>query len=179
MIDFVSKHKWAFIALLSLMILYMLEPSKGVQATQSTLNNFKSVGMILPPIFVLIGLLDTWVPREVMVKFMGNRSGFVGGMIAVLLGAMGAGPLYVAFPIAAILIKKGARLAYVFLFLSAWVSVKLPIFMYEWASFGGRFTLLHVVSSLFIYSIGSFMMERFLSLETKSMIEERAEALSA
>lgn len=175
----IKKYKWTLLMVSLLAALFTFDTSKGIQATQITLNNFKSVGMILPPIFILIGLLDTWVPKEVMVKFMGNKSGVIGAVIALLLGAVGAGPLYVAFPIAAILIKKGARLAYVFLFLSAWVSIKLPIFMYEWTSFGGKFTLLHVFSSLTVYLIGSFLMEKLLSSKTILEIEERAVELSA
>ncbi len=160
-----------------LLALSVFNPAQGKQATLYTLSNFKSVGMVLPPIFILIGLLDVWVPKETMVKFMGQRSGFVGGLIAVFIGAVGAGPLYVAFPIAALLIKKGARLAYVFLFLGAWTSVKLPIFMFEWASFGATFTLIHVVSSMTVYTLGAFFMEAFLSRETKDMIVERSQAM--
>ncbi len=179
MIDKLLKNKWLILMLVLLGVLYVIDVDKGIKASYLTLNNLKSVALILPPIFILIGLLDTWVPRETMVKYMGNKSGVIGGLIALSLGALGAGPLYVAFPVAAVLINKGARLAYVFLFLSAWVSIKLPIFMYEWTSFGGRFTMLHVISSLIVYIIGSFVMEKLLSLDTKMLIEQRSKELSA
>lgn len=179
MMKFLKENKWLIGVVIALIAIYMVDYSKGVKATKITLNNFKNVGLMLPPIFILIGLLDTWVPKEMMVKFMGKKSGVLGAFLALTLGAVGAGPLYVAFPIAAILIKKGARYAYVFLFLSAWVSIKLPIFMYEWTSFGAKFTLIHVASSLTVYIIGSFLMERLLSSDTKEMMEERAETLSA
>ncbi|MBN2794265.1 MAG: permease [Clostridia bacterium] len=171
---FYSNNKLLIIALVLLLGLFLFDSNKGIEATKSAVYNFKSVGMILPPIFILIGLLDVWVPKEVMVKFMGHGSGLKGGAIAVFLGAVGAGPLVVSFPIAALLIKKGARLAYVFLFLGAWTSVKLPIFMFELANFGYKFTTLHVISSMTIYYIGAIILEKTMSPKAKAIMEEKA-----
>jgi len=158
-----------------LIILYLVDFEAGNKASVSALINLKTVGMVLPPIFILIGLMDVWVPKTTMVKYMGRGSGIKGGFIAVFLGTVGAGPLVVAFPIAALLIRKGAKLAYVFLFLGAWTSVKLPIFMFEWANFGGKFTLIHVGTSLFIYLLGALVMEKVLGHEDIEDIEARAE----
>lgn len=175
LINSIIKYKWLVIALGTLASLYIMNPSDGIKAAGITLDNFISVAKILPPIFVLIGLMDTWITKDSMVKYMGEKSGMIGVVIAVFLGAVGAGPLYVAFPIAAVLIKKGARLAYVFIFLGSWVSVKLPIFMYEWASFGSVFTLAHVATSMVVYIAGGFLLEAVLSKETKDDIRVRAE----
>ncbi len=175
----IKSNIWLIISILFIVILYIYNRDMGKEASILVAINIKTVGMILPPIFVLIGLLDTWVPKETMVKYMGNKSGILGVFLALFMGAMGAGPLYVAFPVAAILIKKGARLAYVFIFLSAWVSVKLPIIMYEWASLGGAFTIIHVGSSTVVYIVGSFLMEYFIPQNEKNDIEKRAEEMSA
>lgn len=172
---FLKENKLFVGAFVLLFLLWIMSPSKGKIASLSALVNIKTVGLVLPPIFILIGLLDVWVPKETMVKFMGRGSGFKGGLIAVFLGTVGAGPLVVAFPIAALLIKKGARLAYVFLFLGAWTSVKLPIFMFELANFGTKFTVIHVITSLTVYLIGAIVIEKFLSKEDLEVIEEKAQ----
>jgi len=172
----IKQYKWLTVALVIIAVLLVVNPPQGLSAIKFTMSNLKSVSMVLPPIFILIGLMDVWVPKETMVKFMGHKSGMMGAAIAIFIGAMGAGPLYVAFPVAALLHKKGARLAYIFLMLGAWTSVKLPIFMFEWASFGATFTLVHVTVSIVIYVIGSFVLETMLSTETKAMIRERAES---
>jgi len=178
MIEFLKKNKLLLIALSLLAFLYLVSPEKGQVATGNALSNFASVGMVLPPIFIMIGLLDIWVPKEVMVKYMGNRSGLVGGLLAVFLGSVGAGPLVVAFPVAALLIRKGAKLSNVFLFLGAWTSVKLPIFMFEWANLGGIFTSVHVLTSLFVYVIGGIIIEKTLSHSNKKEILERAQKVA-
>lgn len=170
------KENKLFVGAIILLIgLWLINPAQGKTASISALVNLKTVGMVLPPIFILIGLLDVWVPKATMVKYMGQGSGFKGGLIAVFLGTVGAGPLVVAFPIAALLIKKGARLAYVFLFLGAWTSVKLPIFMFELANFGSKFTLIHVVTSLAVYLIGAVVLEKTLTQTSLEEIQEKAE----
>lgn len=178
MISILKKNKLIVIAFALLGLLFIFSPEKGQIATQNAFGNFKSVGMVLPPIFVMIGLLDVWVPKEVMVKYMGNKSGVKGGLIAIFLGSVGAGPLVVAFPVAALLIRKGARLAYVFLFLGAWTSVKLPIFMFEWANLGGIFTTIHVLTSLSVYLVGGFIIEKLLTSVNQEDILQRAERVA-
>lgn len=39
-------------------------------------------------------------------KYMDKKSGIYGILFSLLLGGIAAGPLYVAFPIAALLLKK-------------------------------------------------------------------------
>jgi uncharacterized membrane protein YraQ (UPF0718 family) len=34
--------------------------------------SFKEMALVIPPVFVLLGLLDIWVPRETMIKYMGK-----------------------------------------------------------------------------------------------------------
>lgn len=71
--------------------------------------------LLIPPIFVIMGLLDVWIPREVLIRHMGDGSGTRGLLISFLLGTA-AGPLYVAFPIGVMLLKKGAKLSNVIFF---------------------------------------------------------------
>jgi uncharacterized membrane protein YraQ (UPF0718 family) len=40
--------------------------------------------LVIPPIFILLGLLDVWVPKE-KVKFMGEGSGLKGVLLAIFL----------------------------------------------------------------------------------------------
>jgi Predicted permease. len=94
---------------------------------------------IIPPIFILLGLLDVWVEREVMIKYIGDRSGVRGGIIAFVLGSAAAGPLYASFPIAAMFLKKGASWRNVLLFIGAWSTTKIPLILFETASLGFNF----------------------------------------
>jgi uncharacterized membrane protein YraQ (UPF0718 family) len=97
--------------------------------------------LVIPPIFILLGLLDVWVPREQMVRFMGPGSGAKGVILAFLLGSFVAGPLYGAFPVAAVLMKKGAGFSNIMIFIGAWSTTKVPMLLFESSALGVRFTL--------------------------------------
>jgi uncharacterized membrane protein YraQ (UPF0718 family) len=97
--------------------------------------------LVIPPIFILLGLLDVWVPREKMIRFMGPGAGPKGTVLAFLLGSFAAGPLYGAFPFAAVLMKKGASFANILIFIGAWSTTKLPMLLFEISALGARFAL--------------------------------------
>ena len=174
----IQRYKWTIIMIALITILYFINNEVGVNASNKTLSNFKSMLGVLPPILVLIGLLDVWIPKETMIKYMGPDSGLKGILIALVLGSLAAGPLYVAFPIAAILIKKQARFAYVLFFLGVWSSSKLPLLMYEFTSFGGVFTTIHVISNLTIFLVGSFIIEKMINKETLKKVYSTASEMA-
>ena len=87
---------------------------------------------VIPPIFILLGLLDVWVQRETMIKLMGEKSGILGILIAFFLGSGAAGPLYAAFPIAGVLLKKGSKFSNVLIFICSLSTTK---YRYSYLSF--------------------------------------------
>jgi len=131
---------------------------------------------IVPPIFLLIGLLDVWVPRETMMKLMGDKSGFIGIFIAFIIGTMSAGPLVGAFPVAQIMLKKGARYSNVLFFLMIWASAKLPILFFQATTLGLKFTLIINITLIVVYLIGTKVIESLLKPHEKAHIYTLAEA---
>ncbi|MCT4584603.1 MAG: permease [Peptostreptococcaceae bacterium] len=172
-----NRYKWSVIWSIIILFIYIANQSMGKLIVDNTFDNFKIMISVLPPILILIGLLDVWVPKETMIKYMGKDSKVKGILITIILGSLSAGPLYAAFPIAAILMKKHARFAYVLFFLGVWSSSKLPLMVFEYSAFGGFFTVIHVVSNLVIFLIGSIVIEKMLSKETKDKIYESAKII--
>lgn len=128
--------------------LLFLEPSTGWRALKLTGDNVVEMLSFLPPIFVLLGLLDVWVDRETMMKYMGEQSGLRGMLLAFILGSAAAGPLYAAFPMSGIMMKKGASLLNVFIFIGAWSTTKIPLIMFETATLGFRFMLMRLILNI-------------------------------
>lgn len=184
------KSKMFYIAVGMLLILFIIDfsgikigvssmneqTSLGANAIKSAWFQFLSMLKIVPPIFLLIGLLDLWVPRETMIKIMGEKSGIAGVLIAFFLGTMSAGPLVAAFPVAQVMLKKGARYSNVLFFLTIWASAKLPILFYQSTTLGLKFTLVSNVTLIIIYLLGTLLIERLLSKEEKKNIYTLAEA---
>jgi len=136
-----KKYRLFLFTLLVLGAAFLVDASFARRAVVTTLDGVKELLLVLPPIFVLLGLLDVWVPKDVMVSLMGDKSGFRGIFVALLLGSAAAGPLYAAFPVAAVFLKKGASLKNVFIFIGAWSTTKIPMFLFEYTSLGPRFAL--------------------------------------
>lgn len=132
----------AVLAAAGLFILFLLVlPVYQAKAIETISFQAKIILLVIPPIFVLLGLLDVWVPREQMMRFMGPGSGLKGVTLAFLLGSFAAGPLYAAFPVAAILMKKGASFINILIFIGAWSTTKVPMLLFECSALGTRFAL--------------------------------------
>ncbi|MEZ4509536.1 MAG: permease [Eubacteriales bacterium] len=125
---------------------------------------------VLPPIFILLGLLDVWVDRATMMKYTGKGSGVKGVLIAFLLGSAAAGPLYAAFPFAGIMLKKGSSLTNVLIFIGAWSTTKIPLLAFEAASMGLKFMLIRLGLSLIGIPIIAVVTNRLLSSAQKDEI---------
>ena len=146
----------------------------GALALTTTLSSFKEMLLVIPPIFIMLGLLDVWVPRETMVKYMGEGSKLRGAALAVLLGSAAAGPLYAAFPVAAVFMRKGASFFNVVLFLGAWSTTKIPMLLFEFSSMGPLFTLTRLGMSLVGITLIAFAVRRFTGKEQIARIYENA-----
>jgi uncharacterized membrane protein YraQ (UPF0718 family) len=135
----------------------------GLKAIGISGYSIKEMIMIIPPVFVLLGLLDVWVPRETMMKYMGPGSGLKGILLAFFIGSAAAGPLYGAFPIAAVFMKKGVKFSNIMIFIGAWSTTKIPMFLFEMASMGTKFA----ITRLFIDIPGIIIIAYILSAVMK------------
>ena len=97
-----------------------------------------------------------------MMKYTGKGSGIKGVLIAFLLGSAAGGPLYAAFPFAAVMLKKGSSLMNVLIFIGAWSTTKIPMLAFEAASMGLTFTLIRLGLSLVGIPLIAFLTERSL-----------------
>lgn len=174
-VAFVVKRYRFFLLLLAANIFILIFfPSIGIKSMDLTFSNLLEMLSILPPIFILLGLLDTWVKRETMIKYMGETSGMLGVLLAFLLGSAAAGPLYAAFPVAGVLLKKGSKLSNVFIFLGAWSTTKIPQILFEASALGVKFMLLRLGMDLIGIAVIAYCTERALSEKDKNEIYRRA-----
>ena len=118
--------------------------------------------MILPAIMIIIGLFSVWVPKEMVVKYMGKASGVKGIMLSFALGMLPTGPLYIAFPMASALFKKGAKISNVIIFISAWACIKLPQELVEIQFLGIRFAMLRLGLTIFFVVLMGFIIEKLI-----------------
>lgn len=131
-----------FLAIVAVdLVILAVRPAVGVQIFRHSWQIVLQMLSILPPVFLLLGLLDVWVPRETVIRYVGERSGVLGTTLSIVLGAAAAGPLYGAFPVAQTMARKGASYFNIIVFLGAWSTLKIPMFLFELSALGTSFAL--------------------------------------
>jgi len=164
-LNIIKKYGLLAVSVVVLIVLYFVNVEVAKSATSTILDQFKTMLLVIPAIFVLLGLIDVWVPRTTMIKYMGPDSGIKGAVLAFLLGSCAAGPLYGAFPMAAVLLKKGAKFRNIMIFIGAWSTTKIPMFLFEGSSLGWTFAFLRLGLDLIAIPLIAFVLEKTTSKE--------------
>lgn len=170
----ITRYRFFILLLIINTCILIVSPVIGRKSVEITWSNTLEMLAVLPPIFILLGLLDVWVERETMIKLMGNNSGFLGIIIAFILGSAAAGPLYAAFPVAGILLKKGSKLSNVLIFIGAWSTTKIPMLLFEASSMGWKFMLTRFLIDIPGIAVIAYFTERLLTKQEKDAIYKSA-----
>lgn len=175
---FLKRYRLFIVLLVLNLILLFILPEIGKRSFSLTWTNFLEMLSVIPPIFILLGLLDVWVRRETMVKMMGEGSGLLGILIAFLMGAVAAGPLYAAFPVAGMLLKKGSKFSNVLIFLGSWSTTKIPLLLFEASSMGWKFMLLRFTIDIPVILLIAVITGKLLKQNEIDEIYQRAENMN-
>lgn len=123
------------------LLLMLLFPETAPRATDTSWRFFLEMIGVLPAVVVLMGLFAVFVSKEFVARFLGRDSGLKGFLLSVFMGTLPTGPLYVAFPLVRMMLKKGAGVANMIAFLTAYACIKLPQELLELRFMGLEFTL--------------------------------------
>ncbi len=159
-------------------ILAIFAPDTAFRSSVVTWDYFKEMAFILPPVFILMGLMEVWLPKDKIQKWLGNDSGLRGGFYSLVLGTLPTGPVYLAFPLAASLLHKGASITNVVIFLGSWAALKIPQLMVEVKFMGWSFALTRfVLTTLALIIMGSVMKLILLKFPDKTWIESNKDLI--
>jgi len=158
-----AKKWWLFLAIAILDFSALLwNPGLAKSAGKSSGDFLLEIAGILPPVLILLGLFDAWVPRKFVEEHIGPDSGFKGAILSIFLGSLAAGPLFAAFPVALSLRIKGARIGNIAVFLGAWAAIKVPMILLEASYLGLRFSLLRTGLSIIGILASGWIVERLV-----------------
>jgi len=175
----IMKRYRVFIAMvIAVGVLTIINRPLGIKSVNLTINQLKEMLLVIPLVFLLLGLLDVWVPRETMVKYMGDNSGLKGVILSILLGSAAAGPLYGAFPIAAVFMKKGVKFSNILIFIGAWSTTKIPMFLFETASLGSKFAITRLLIDIPGIILIAYILSKTVSKNEIEEIYKHAENFS-
>lgn len=146
--NILKRYRLFIVSLIILLIITIFKRDLGFSISGIAWSSFKQMIAVLPPIMILLGLIDVWVPRESMMRYMGDNSGILGIGLAILIGSIAAGPMYAAFPFTTVLLKKGVKFSNVMIFMNAWCVTKISTVMFEIAALGYKFTIVRLLVDL-------------------------------
>ena len=171
----IKKYRGFLVVLACVGLLTVFNSGIGIKAISISARSFVEMLFIIPPVFVLLGLLDVWVPRESMVKYMGEGSGLKGVLLSLFIGSAAAGPLYAAFPVSAVFMKKGVSFSNVMIFIGAWSTTKIPMILFEFESLGASFALTRLLVDVPGIIIIALLLTKLGSKEEIKELYENAE----
>ena len=145
-----------------LAISWVLEFSLGREISRNLADFSVDMLKILPGAFILIGLFEVWVGRETVERHLGEGSGVRGYVWAVLLAGMTVGGVYVAFPVAYSLYRKGAKLSVIFTYIGASAICRVPMTIFEASFLGVKFTAIRLLVSLPLVIATSILLGAYL-----------------
>lgn len=162
LIKFIKRYRSFFISLIFLFMIPFFSNNIFLKVIDSIKSNILQMLSVLPPIMLMLGLMDVWVSREKLMKYMGDKSGIIGILLAMLIGSVAAGPMYASFPFTAVLIKKGAKFSNIIIFMNAWCLTKISTLLFEFSALGIKFTLVRLLIDI----PGVLVMSYFVNLLT-------------
>ena len=176
--EVLKRYRALLITIAMIAILTLINRQIGLKALSISAYSFKEMLLVIPPVFILLGLLDVWIPRETMIKYMGEGSGLKGIALSIIIGSAAAGPLYGAFPVAAVFMKKGVKFSNILIFIGAWSTTKIPMFLFEVASLGLKFAVTRLLVDIPGIIIIAYVLSKLVSKDEVKEIYENADNIS-
>jgi uncharacterized membrane protein YraQ (UPF0718 family) len=162
MIKKIKENLALIVVALAYLLIFIIKPTMGVESVKSSAFYIKEMLMIMPVIFVLTALLDMWVPKEKIMQYLGKESKAKGLVLSFLVGSVSAGPVYAAFPMCAMLHKKGASIRNIVIILSSWAVIKIPMLLNEAKFLGPKFMAIRWVLTVISIIIFSWITDKLV-----------------
>ena len=146
-------------------ILVFLSYQKGVhiQGLKASGSMLLQIIPLLVFAFLIAGMVQFLLPREIISRWVGAESGFRGLLIGTAMGSIAPGGPYVSLPLAAGLLRMGANIGTMVAFLTAWSLLAFSRMPMELGIMGWKFTLIRMACTFFFPPIAGLIANTFFS----------------
>jgi uncharacterized membrane protein YraQ (UPF0718 family) len=151
------------LALTLLFVGYQRGQGEHVTGLQRSLTMTVEIIPLLVFAFIVAGMVQVLLPRELLSKWIGAESGLRGILLGCLAGGLTPGGPYVNFPIVAGLLRAGASVSTMVAFITAWslwAVARLPM---EVGIIGWRFTLMRLACTFIFPPIAGLLAQLLFS----------------
>ena len=170
-ISIAKKNKLLILVALAYLVIFVISPDKAKQSIGNSVYYLVEMLQVLPVIFLFTVVIEALIPKEMIMRGFGQKSGIKGNLLALLLGSISAGPIYAAFPISKTLLGKGASISNIVIILSAWAVIKVPMLANEAKFLGVNFMIIRwvlTVLAIFVmaYITGMLVKKKDLPIDS-------------
>ncbi|MEA2012769.1 MAG: permease [Verrucomicrobiota bacterium] len=148
---------------------YFIDYENGQKTGFAFVKVLTEMLKILTCAFILIGLFEVWIKKEVVIKHLGEDGGLRGYFWVLLLAGFSVGGLYVGFPLAETLQKKGASLKVIFAYLGFVGVCRIPMTIFEISFLGLPFTFVRLMITIPLFLLIGVLMGIVLKKKGYSM----------
>lgn len=145
------------LACVMLAISFFKDRGKTKLALKKAWKAFENILPQFLTILIIIGLALAILSPEVITNLLGTNSGILGVMAAAVIGSITLIPGFVAFPLAAALLKNGAGYMQIAAFVSTLMMVGIVTLPLEIKTFGKRAAILRNAAALVFSLIAAFV----------------------
>ena len=130
------------LAVIFLIVSFIKDKKKTKMALKKAWKSFENIMPQFLTILALLGIVLALLSPEVIANLLGQKAGWLGMMIASIIGSITLIPGFIAFPIAALLLKSGAGFAQVAVFVSTLMMVGIVTLPLEMKYFGKKISIM-------------------------------------
>ena len=146
------------ITLVLLIISFIKDKKKTKMSLKKAWKAFENILPEFLVVILLIGVLLAILNTEVISAMIGSDSGWLGVIIAALVGAITLIPGFVAFPTAAMLLQNGAGYMQIGAFVSTLMMVGVVTMPVEIKYFGKKLSVLrNVLAFIFSFAVAAMI----------------------
>lgn len=166
MIRTLIRSQWLLLFTISLYLYaFAVAPERAGNALSVGISTFFSVTLLIVSVFGLVGLLQVWISRELIVRLLGREGGIKGLLLAALCGTVLIGPAYIIFPLLMSIQRQGARWAVVTIVLTSY-AVKLQMIPIEVGFLGWPFSLARALITIALAIPTGLLVEALMERRT-------------
>lgn len=139
------------VAFLLLILSFIKDKNKTKMALKKAWKAFENILPQFLSILIIIGIMLSIITPDTISRLIGEKSGWTGMLVAGAIGSITLIPAFIAFPLAAALLKSGAGTMQIAVLISALMMVGIVTMPVEIKYFGRKATILRN-SMAFIFS---------------------------
>lgn len=139
------------LALGLLLLSFIKDRKKTKMALKKAWKSFENILPQFLSILIIIGITLAVMSPETISKLIGEQSGWLGMIVAAVIGSITLIPGFVAFPLASALLKSGAGFMQIAVFISTLMMVGIVTIPVEMKYFGKKAAIIRN-SLAFVFS---------------------------